>query len=542
MSLSSVTSPVQGIFALQVVVAVLAFFLSLVISFLAFILIIRRSSRHRESRTSPRGTLAFLFPGALCLAIAQAATAASVGLQTEHSSPATVTHAFSLHYQGGSDSSDGSSTTIVNLGFLNAFAFIVSTVCLNGAVWLHSSHATANGLAVGQPSRISIVGNVLLLLLMLGTGFASWGLAMSSYTSSNTYSSVLQNDLLSRILCTVFRACVVAASISVSIEAIRRFVQVKNHSSRNASERPILTRLALVVVPVILLRSIFIVLDIALLWVADSYPNWGASTQEAVAFLLIICGPYAELWAFSFVCWGGWNLWRPPLAFPFHSNDKPCGYTTAHGHAAKQGHHSPDSARSRDKHQRPEPLPSAASKKRLSCAGKTFETWPSNATNNTSFVPFTHEQRVGFRLASFREGKGHARPGVRVATVSALENKILRTLSALTASAHPSENANTAHTNQRPAQPRTDVTFFQSFARKDYPGLSYLHVGTDRWRPHARGPEMEGRKLICQNEGAKCNGSNGLRSKRSEVAMAEPRVEGVWTDGFDRARASLVLI
>lgn len=67
-----------------------------------------------------------------------------------------------------------------------------------------------------------------------------------------------------------------------------------------------------------------------------------------------------------------------------------------------------------------EPLPSVASRKRLSCAGRSFETWPSNATNNvsdspesstsppqltgekTSFVPFTHEQRAGFRLASFR--------------------------------------------------------------------------------------------------------------------------------------------
>lgn len=238
MSLSSAPSAVQGVFALQVVVAVLAFFLSLIISFVAFVLFIRRSSRHRDGRTSPRGTLAFLFPGALCLAIAQAATAASVGLQAQQSSPATVTHAFSLYYQGSSDSSNGSSTTIVNLGFLNAFAFIISTVCLNGAVWLHSSHATANGLAVGQPSRISIVGNSLLLLLMLGTGFASWGLAMSSYTANNSYSGVLQNDLPSRSVYTVFRTCVVAASISVSTEAIRRFVQVKNHSSRNVRFLP----------------------------------------------------------------------------------------------------------------------------------------------------------------------------------------------------------------------------------------------------------------------------------------------------------------
>jgi hypothetical protein len=235
MSLNSTTSAVRGVFALQVVVTVLAFLLTLLISSLAAILFIRRASRHRARKTSPRGTFAFLIPGVLCLAIAQAATAARVAQQTKSSSPASITHAFSLYYQGSSssDTNTEASSTSVNLSFLNAFAFIVSTICLNGAVWLHSSHATSNGLAVGQPSRISIVGNVLLLLLMAATGFASWGLAMSSYTANAPYGNVLQNNLSSRATYTAFRACVVAASISVATEAIRRFKQVKNHSSRD---------------------------------------------------------------------------------------------------------------------------------------------------------------------------------------------------------------------------------------------------------------------------------------------------------------------
>lgn len=235
MSLASTTAAVRGVFALQVAVTVLAFLLTLVVCSLAAILFIRRGSRHRSRRTSPRGTFAFLFPGIFCLAIAQAANAARVALQANSSSPASITHAFSLYYQGSSSSDTNSeaSSSSVNLSFLNAFAFIISTICLNGAVWLHSSHATANGLAVGQPSRISIVGNVLLLLLMAGTGFASWGLAMSSYTANAPYGNVLQSDVPSRATYTTFRACVVGASISVSIEAIRRFKQVKNHSSRN---------------------------------------------------------------------------------------------------------------------------------------------------------------------------------------------------------------------------------------------------------------------------------------------------------------------
>jgi hypothetical protein len=235
MSLKSTTPAVRGVFALQVVVTVLAFLLTLVVSSLAAVLFVRRSSRRRSRKTSPRGTFAFVFAGILCLAIAQAATAARIAQQTKSSSPASITHACSLHYQGSSSSDNNSeaSSTSVNLSFLNAFAFIISTICLNGAVWLHSSHATSNGLAVGQPSRISIVGNVLLLLLMAATGFASWGLAMSSYTASAPYGNVLQNNLSSRATYTAFRACVVAASISVATEAIRRFKQVRNHSSRD---------------------------------------------------------------------------------------------------------------------------------------------------------------------------------------------------------------------------------------------------------------------------------------------------------------------
>jgi hypothetical protein len=149
---------------------------------------------------------------------------------------------------------------------------------------------------------------------------------MSSYTANERYGNFLQDDLPSRAVYTVFRAYVVGSRISVAIEAIRRFVQMKKHSSRDvcpstpihltylltspsqASERPILSRLALLTVPVLLLRGIFVLLDIALLWVADTYSTWGLATQEVIAFLLIIFGPYTEVWVFAIVCWGGWSM------------------------------------------------------------------------------------------------------------------------------------------------------------------------------------------------------------------------------------------
>lgn len=236
MALTSVPASVQAVFALQVVVTVLAFLVFVITAGLAALLFLRRRSRHSQGKTSPRGTFAFLSVGVLCLAIAQAATAASVAQQTHSSSPASITHAFSLHYRGSSRNSLGeTSSTSVNLSFLNAFAFIISTVCLNGAVWLHDSHATSNGLGVGQPSRIDIIGNTILLLLMTATGFASWGLAMSSYTANQRYGNVLQDDLPSRAVYTVFRACVVVSTISVAVESIRRYVQIKKHGSRNVS-------------------------------------------------------------------------------------------------------------------------------------------------------------------------------------------------------------------------------------------------------------------------------------------------------------------
>ena len=239
MSLTSAPASVQAIFALQVVVTALAFLVFVITAGLAALLFLRRRSRHSQGKTSPRGTFAFLSVGILCLAIAQAATAASVAQQTNSSSPASITHAFSFHYRGTSSNSPGeTSTTSVNLSFLNAFAFIISTVCLNGATWLHASHASSNGLAVGQPSRIDIIGNTLLLLLMTATGFASWGLGMSSYTANQRYGNVLQDDLPSRAVYTVFRACVVVSTISVSVESIRRYLQIKNHSARDVGLLP----------------------------------------------------------------------------------------------------------------------------------------------------------------------------------------------------------------------------------------------------------------------------------------------------------------
>jgi hypothetical protein len=86
MSLISAPATIRAVFALQVVVTVLAFLVFSIVASLTALLFIRRRSRQASQETSPRGTFAFLSIGVLCLAIAQAATAASVALQTNSSS------------------------------------------------------------------------------------------------------------------------------------------------------------------------------------------------------------------------------------------------------------------------------------------------------------------------------------------------------------------------------------------------------------------------------------------------------------------------
>jgi hypothetical protein len=66
MSLTSVPATVRAVFALQVVVTVLAFLVFLIVASLAALLFIRRRSRHASRKTSPKGTFAFLSIGVLC--------------------------------------------------------------------------------------------------------------------------------------------------------------------------------------------------------------------------------------------------------------------------------------------------------------------------------------------------------------------------------------------------------------------------------------------------------------------------------------------
>lgn len=248
MSISEAPSAVQGIFALDIVTASLAF-ICLVVGILltvrAFGLRSRTRNYDRVSRDTPRhtplGTFAFLLPGLALLCLAYSVAAATTTLQYDASSPINITPAYAYSYPSASESSQASTVTS-RLSFVNAFALILYSTLLTAAVWLHSSHVTSNGLGVGAPSLRDWIWNMFILAAILGTGLASWGQAISVRDSAQGYSSVMQADSTSRALYAAFRCTVIAASTSVSVEVARRYREVNANGPPSVSHSPIGSR------------------------------------------------------------------------------------------------------------------------------------------------------------------------------------------------------------------------------------------------------------------------------------------------------------
>ncbi|GIZ49308.1 hypothetical protein CKM354_001234000 [Cercospora kikuchii] len=314
MSITGAPSAVQGLLALDVVTASLAF-ICLVVGILltvrAFGLRSRTRNYDRVSRDTPRhtplGTFAFLLPGLALLCLAYSVAAATTTLQYDASSPINITPAYAYYYPSASESSQASTVTS-RLSFVNAFALILYSTILTAAVWLHSSHVTSNGLGVGAPSLRDWIWNMFILAAILGTGLASWGQAISVRESAQGYSSVLQADSTSRALYAAFRCTVIAASTSVSVEVARRYREVNANGPPSNSGRPILARLVFYAVPIWALRNVFLIVDVAMAY--TSAESWSIATRQALAFLLIIFGQIADLAIFLIVIWGAWTMGR----------------------------------------------------------------------------------------------------------------------------------------------------------------------------------------------------------------------------------------
>ncbi|GAB7358830.1 hypothetical protein MBLNU230_g4053t1 [Neophaeotheca triangularis] len=319
--IGSTRSAFQAVFALDVSTAGIA----LILLGLASLPTFKRLKERRLSMPTKRsgsdtplkttlGTYLFLWPALFCLAAAYTFQFVTDLLQSSGS----------IQYNGDlqlkarfpvENNSYGYSTSV--LSFATSLALIFTTILLNGGVWIHSNHVTSNGTGVNGPGTMSKIVNTLELLLMLAIGLAAWGRGMyvrdSLQEGSRTWSDAVDNDLPARALYTAFRCVVIAASISVSIEVLRRYAFVKNNSSKNSSERKNLVRFAVVIVPLIWIRNVFIVVDIVLVYINTS--GWSTASNFALVFLLIIFGQLANLTILAMVFWGAWRMGKTLSVF-----------------------------------------------------------------------------------------------------------------------------------------------------------------------------------------------------------------------------------
>lgn len=266
------------------------------------------------------GTYLFLWPALLCLFVAYVCRFVSDLLKTS----GTIDYTSDLGWNGrraytliGSEYS----SSISALTFTTTLATIFFTVLLNGGVWIHSSHVQENGTGISTPKTMSRIWNTFIMFAMLGTGVAAWGLGMEARDISTgssgpdallSWSNVMSHDRATRTTYIVHEAIVVAASLSVSAEALREY-GTTNKNAHGSPERHDLARFAFVVVPLIWLRDIFIIYDIILLYVDTS--GWSNNAALATTFLLVICRQFANLAILGMVLWGAWRMGRSVSLF-----------------------------------------------------------------------------------------------------------------------------------------------------------------------------------------------------------------------------------
>ncbi|KAF1829156.1 hypothetical protein BDW02DRAFT_583915 [Decorospora gaudefroyi] len=313
----------QAVFALDVVTAALALVFLGLASKPAFQRIKRRKFTAPGNRNTARdaplkttlGTYLFLWPALLCLFVAYLCRFVSDLLKTA----GTINYDADLGWNGRraySTADSGYDGSISALTFTTTLATIFFTVLLNGGVWIHSSHVQENGTGISTPKTMSKIWNTFIMLLMLGTGLAGWGLGMEARNVSTgssgpdallSWSNVLNQDRATRIAYIVHECIVVAASLSVSIEVLREYATT-NKTAHGSPERNDLARFAFTVVPLIWLRDIFIIYDIILLYVNTA--GWSQTSQDATTFLLVIFRQYANLSILGIILWGAWRMGR----------------------------------------------------------------------------------------------------------------------------------------------------------------------------------------------------------------------------------------
>ncbi|PSK38044.1 hypothetical protein B9Z65_1235 [Elsinoe australis] len=306
-SITNAPSPVQAIFALDLVTATLA---ALLLLFATAIVVTRisngrirsfergqGSSQDGKNQAPLKTTLSthlFLIPALFCLSVAYAIQSAIVSYHSQDDLSIPVTSTF--NYQWADASSDGSGRRTSVLSFTQTLATILSTT-------------TALGQPRPPPSLAS--GTLLIISVIFIFGIAAWAEALTvrgSGRNAQGFATCIDSDRVARILYIVYRAVVVFSSTSVSIQVVMDYSNLNTNGVYHNSERPLLAGFAGVVCPIIWLRNVFIVVDVVLIYQAVS--NWSDAVDQALSFLLIVFGELANLTILSMVLWGAWSLGR----------------------------------------------------------------------------------------------------------------------------------------------------------------------------------------------------------------------------------------
>ena len=236
----------QAVFALDVLTAAAALVLLALATGPTFTrLKSRRFSVPNKSHDTPLktslGTYLFLWPGLFCFFLAYTFQFIADILETSGGSSINYNGGLGLHGRLPFSSANGTSNvyTISILSFTTALATIFFSVLINGGVWIYSSHITNNSTGQAAPSLRSKIWNTIILLAILITGFAAWCCGMATRSRLTTWSEIVHMNDATRIIFVLYRCVVIVASVSVSVEVLRRYLTVRANSESNVSQLPL---------------------------------------------------------------------------------------------------------------------------------------------------------------------------------------------------------------------------------------------------------------------------------------------------------------
>lgn len=214
----------------------------------------RRFSAPTKSSGTPLktalGTYLFLWPALLCLFFVYTFRFVADLLQTN----GFIAYNAGLGWNGRPSFSirnDTYGSTVSALTFATTLGTIFFTVLLNGGVWIHSTHVRANGIGQSAPTLISKIWNAFIMLAMLATGLAAWGIGMTKRDTSLgslssfarlSWSNVVKNDHDTKIIYIAHQCIVIAASLSVTAQVLYEYLSTNKNARGVSSQLHILDR------------------------------------------------------------------------------------------------------------------------------------------------------------------------------------------------------------------------------------------------------------------------------------------------------------